>query len=125
MPSKKNRTSSTKERGTWLSIWLILIILHSILSVILIIDLTKQPNADTLPWYLSLLFLAAVAKIVAAVAIWLWEKWGLYLYAGAIIVSTIIGILLTGTLLIVFNDVLPLAILGYLLRNKWDYFNKD
>jgi hypothetical protein len=125
MTSKNKKSSNSKERGTWLSIWLILIILHSILSVILIIDLTKQPDATTLPWYLSLLFIAAVAKIVAAVAIWLWERWGLYLYAGAILVSTIIGILMTGTLLIVFNDVLPLAILGYLLRNKWDYFNKE
>lgn len=124
MTSKNKKSSNSKERGTWLSVWLILIILHSILSVILIIDLTKQPDATTLPWYLSLLFIAAVAKIVAAVAIWLWERWGLYLYAGAILVSTIIGILMTGTLLIVFNDVLPLAILGYLLRNKWDYFNK-
>ena len=124
MTSKNKKSSNSKERGTWLSIWLILIILHSILTVILIIDLTKQPDATTLPWYLSLLFIAAVAKIVAAVAIWLWERWGLYLYAGAILVSTIIGILMTGTLLIVFNDVLPLAILGYLLRNKWDYFNK-
>ncbi len=124
MTSKNKKSSNSKERGTWLSVWLILIILHSILTVILIIDLTKQPDATTLPWYLSLLFIAAVAKIVAAVAIWLWERWGLYLYAGAILVSTIIGILMTGTLLIVFNDVLPLAILGYLLRNKWDYFNK-
>jgi len=120
--SKPDNKTPHKERGTWLSIWLVLIILHGILSVFLIMGLNKQPDTGALPWYISMLFLASVAKIVGAAGIWFWKKWGIYLYSIGVLAAMIVGILMTGTMLIAINDILPLAILGWLLREKWAYF---
>jgi hypothetical protein len=44
------------------------------------------------------------------------------MFAVSVVVSVIIGLMLTGWWLIVFNEVLPLAILGWLIRDKWSNF---
>jgi len=120
--SKKSPAHRHKQRGLGLSTWLILIILHGILAVFLVMDLRKQVDEVMFPWLVAGLLLASVARVVGAAGIWLWGKWGLYLYAGGVLVAIVAGLLLTGNMLIIFGDILPLAILGWLLRNKWTYF---
>ena len=120
--AKEKNNQRKKERGTGLSIWLILIMLQSILAVFLILDYTKWADEVSLPFILSGLFLAATARFVGAIAIWRWEKWGLYLYAGGVIAALAFSLVLTGNMLWVFSDILPLAITGWLLKDKYDNF---
>lgn len=112
-----------RERGIWLSLWLILIMLHAIGVAVFIYIAANQPDApESFPWYITILVIAAIAKLIGAVAIWNWQKWGLYLYIGGVIAAIIIGLMLTGLLSIVFVYILPLAILGWLLKDKYSYF---
>ena len=117
-----SKTSHQIERGFWLSLVLILIMIHSIFSIWFVYNAQQDPSATSAPWLIGALVLVAIAKFFAAIAIWNWKKWGLYLFAVSVVVSVILGLILTGWWLIVFNEVLPLAILGWLIRDKWSNF---
>jgi hypothetical protein len=118
---KKTKKSAGNERGGWLSAWLILILLHSLFSAWLIYYLRRGPSANSSLW-LALLAIVAIANVVAVIAIWNWKRWGLILYAIGTIVGIVIGLMLTGTQLIVFQQIIPLVILGYLIKDKWARF---
>jgi hypothetical protein len=120
--AKHKENAAPKERGTWLSLWLILILLHGLLASGLIWYLRSQRNDPSPSWVLIILFLLALADIVAALAAWNWKKWGLWLYAISTAVGIVIGLILTASQLIVFHDIIPLVILGFLVRDKRDYF---
>lgn len=117
-----SKTSHQIERGFWLSLVLILIMIHSIFSIWFVYNAKQASDATTTSWLIGALVLVAIAKFIAAIAIWNWKKWGLYMFAVSVVVSVIIGLMLTGTWLIVFNEVLPLAILGWVIRDKWANF---
>ncbi|MGD8487961.1 MAG: hypothetical protein PVI68_02965 [Anaerolineae bacterium] len=122
--SKASTTQTPdKERGGWLTAWLILILLHGIIASILIFYLRQQQSESSPAWVLALLFLLSIADIVAAIAMWYWKKWGLILYLFSTVVGIAIGLILTRSQLIVFHDIVPLAILGYLVRDKLDWFD--
>ncbi|MGW8250322.1 MAG: hypothetical protein ACWGO1_06740 [Anaerolineales bacterium] len=70
---------------------------------------------------LSLMVLHSLANVIAAVGIWYWKKWALYLYALSTVVALVVGLLVAGPFSI-FHMVLPLVILGWVMRTKWDYF---
>lgn len=122
MTKHKQDPATPKERGTWLSLWLILIMLHGIFASGLIWYLRSQRSDPSPSWILAILFLLAVADIVAALAAWNWKKWGLWLYALSTAIGIVIGLVLTASQLVVFHDIIPLAILGYLVRDKRDQF---
>lgn len=122
MSKGKQPHSGTKERGALLTIWLILMILDSIFSSYLIYYLRQQQQMSSPAWIWTLLVAVAAAKIVAAVGIWFWRKWGLWLYAISVAGGIVAGLALTASQLIVFHDVIPLLITGYLVKDKRPYF---
>jgi len=120
----KKPQEAPEERGCWLTGWLILMLIHGITSSLLIFSQRNQEGGDSTVW-LGLLLLASIAIVVATVAIWYWQRWGLILYAISIGVSIVVGLVLTGTQLWVFHEIIPLAILGYLIKDKWADFGTD
>jgi hypothetical protein len=104
-----------KERGTLLSILIVLIGLHGILGAYIGYATMKAEYAKS-PWVLPVLTLVSVAAVVAAVAIWYWKQWGIYLYAVVCIAQAAVHLVVTGDLFIVFYDILPVAILAYVIN---------
>jgi hypothetical protein len=123
MTKDKAAKAPVKERGTWLPIWLILIMLHGILASALIWYLRSQRGDSSPSWILAILFALAITDIVAAIAAWYWKKWGLWLYAISTVAGVAIGLVLTRSQLWVFHDIIPLVILGYLVRDKRSDFD--
>lgn len=113
-----------KERGAWLSILLIFIMTHGAFATFLVLDFLKQQYAPSRPIILVSLIFISVATFISAIAIWFWKKWGLYLYVISTIVSMAMHLIMTGSLLVLFYDIIPPAILAYLLNshNRWRYF---
>jgi hypothetical protein len=111
-PSKK---PFHKERGTLLSVLIVLIGLHGILGAYVGYATMKAEYANV-PWVLPVLTLVSVAAVVAAVAIWYWKQWGIYLYAIVCIAQAAVHLMITGNLLIVFYEILPVAILAYVIN---------
>jgi hypothetical protein len=123
MTKKQSAGQVTKERGTWLSLWLILMMLQGLIASGLIWYLRAQGNEPSPFWMLAILFVLGIADIVAAVAAWFWKKWGLWLYALSTVVGIAVGLVLTRSQLIVLHDIIPLAILGWLIKDKRKWFD--
>jgi|WetSurMetagenome_2_1015567.scaffolds.fasta_scaffold48925_1 hypothetical protein len=104
-----------KERGTLLSVLIVLIGLHGILGAYVGYATMKTEYARV-PWVLPVLILVSVAAIVAAVAMWYWKEWGIYLFAIVCIAQAALHLMITGNLLIVFYEILPVAILAYVIN---------
>jgi hypothetical protein len=111
-----------KERGTGLSLWLIFIAGHGLLFTYLTWSVLKPGDSSAPEWMLWLLLLLSVADVVAAVALWKWKKWGFQLFGIATAVSIGLGLVVTASQLFVFYAIIPLAILGYLMKDKWQHF---
>jgi hypothetical protein len=120
-PAKKQ---VKKERGTVLSILLGLILLHAIFATFLAFTSLRDQYAGYRNWILVLFALISLADILAAVGMWYWKKWAIYLYAGTRVIATAVHLMLTGSGLVVFYDLLPVAILGYVinLQSKQNLF---
>jgi hypothetical protein len=116
----KKKPVVKKEHGALLTIVLILMAVHGIVAAYLYYDMTTAPQVQR-PWILGMMVVHSLANIAAAVGIFYWKKWGLYVYAGSTIIALVAGLISVGAWS-VFYMVLPLAIVGWLLRSKWDYF---
>jgi len=121
-----------KERGFWLTFAIVLIVLHSIAAAIYYIS-AKAGVTGTFPSFLSdprtrqtviltMMIVHMLANVVAALGIWFWKKWGLYVYAASAILALVAGLISVG-IWSAFYMVLPVAILGWLVRTKWAYFD--
>ena len=115
-------TKKKKNRGLGLSIWLILLALMNLLTLVLIVGRARGPEMMSFPYLMAALLIFSAGKVVSVIGIWFWERWGLYVYAGSVIGTMAVGLMLTGTWLYAFNEILPLAILGWLLKDKYDNF---
>ena len=117
---KNNRTGTHKERGFWLSLILVVMAVHGIFGTVLYYAIRTQEALDR-PWIISLMVLHSLANIVAAVGIWNWKKWALYVYAVSTGLAIFVGLVSVGARSI-FYMLFPFLILGWILRPKWDYF---
>lgn len=113
-----------KNRGTLLTILLVLIFVHSLLATYLAYDSLKQEYVTQTTWIIPLLLLVNLASLVSAIGMWFWKKWAIIVYAATCVIGGVIHILLTGSTMIIFYDLIPFVILGYVLRlqSKRDLF---
>ena len=118
--STKKKPQVKKHHGTLLKIALIIVAVHGIFGAYLYYSLSADPEVQR-PWILGMMVLHFLANILAAVGIFYWKKWGMYVYAASAIVALVAGLVSIGVWS-VFYMVLPVAILGWLLRTKWDNF---
>ncbi len=110
-----------KERGIWITIALVIMALHGIFATYFYYTVRTQTATLQAPMILTLMVVHSLANVLAAVGIWYWKKWALYVYAASTVLALVVGLLSVG-IWSVFYMVLPLAIIGYMLRSKWDYF---
>ena len=123
MAKPKQKGSKHHERGLGLSIWLILVVIHGFIAGFATLSLMKEPEGLTRDWLVIGLLLFTAAKVFAALGIWNWKQWGLYLYVVGVLGTMFVALFLTGFLFMaVFYEAIPLLITGWLLRGKLDYF---
>jgi len=123
-PAKTNtQAKPAKQRNLLLTIALILVILHAILVLGLFWFGAPETQRVVGSIALWLTVLSALGDVVAAVAMWFWKKWGIYLYGIATIAGGIGAMLATGSMLFFFGAILPAIIVLYIVamqRNKFE-----
>jgi len=120
---KKTQQTPKKTRGTWLTIALVVIVLHGLIAAVYYSAAKVDSAYMDRPWLITLMVVHFLANVVAAIGIWYWKKWGVYIYMGSTILAVIVGLITTGLgMYSIFYFALPLVIVGWLLRTKWDYF---
>lgn len=112
------------ERGSWLTAWLVYIALSNAWGTYRSLDMYwnlvshRAPNVPHWP-FLALGILSSFA-IIGVVGLWLWKKWGLFLYlacwASALGVNIFLGVPLWTYLLSLVN----VALLYMFLRPRWN-----
>lgn len=114
----------TKHRGGLLSFLIILMGVHAVSASYLIYTTLKQDLSGQRTWILVTLLLVSLADIVAAVGMWLWKEWAIYLYFIATAALAAVSIAVTGNVWVSLYQFIPAAILGYVIRlqNKQKYF---
>jgi hypothetical protein len=121
-PSKTAQKPVKKERGFWLGLIIVLIIVHGLIAAVAFYLWKVKPIFEVdKTWVLSLAILHFLANVVAGVAIWFWKKWGYYLYAISSLVGLFVGLITVG-IWASFYMILPLAILGWVIQSKWKLF---
>ena len=117
----KGKKAPPKVRGTALTVALVIIILHGLVAAVYYAVARRDPSLDQ-TWALGLMSLHFLLNVIAAFGIWSWKQWGIYLYTASTILAVVVGLMTIG-IWSLFYMVLPLAILGWILRTKWDYFS--
>ena len=116
-----NEKTFHKHRKWYLSLAILLVLFAGIFFTLWVFNETRLLGgtfADW-PWWAWGILVTNVADIVAALALWKWKKWGLWLYLASITTRTVLmvtaGFFGTG-----FASFLPFAIVGYAvsLNNK-------
>lgn len=122
-PVSKSQTSKKpvhKTRGFWLTAALVVMVLSGIVAAVFY-NAANTPEVDRTR-ILTAMVIANLLDVIAAVGIWFWKKWGLYVYVAATIIALIAGLVTVG-MWAAFYLVLPAVIVGWLLRTKWSYFD--
>ena len=122
MSKTKTAPKPTKHRNTWLTVALVIVFLHGILMAA--IFWTVRPDVEKTWGNIAvwIMILSAVGDIVAAVAMWLWKRWGIYLYGLAAIGSAIVAVMASGDLFLLFGALLPAIIVLYIVMMQRDKF---
>ena len=120
--SKKSQKKVQHQRGCGLTGFLIIVIVLGVGRSLLYFSMLKQDYERDLVWVLPVLFILSLATLISGFGMWNWKRWGLYLYAGATLVSVAAGLILTGSIAIVFFEFIPIAILGSILGQTSKYF---
>ncbi len=122
MSKAKPAPKPTKHRNTWLTVALIIVFLHGILMAA--IFWTVRPDVEKTWGNIAvwIMILSAVGDIVAAAAMWLWKRWGIYLYGLAAIGSAIVAVMASGDLFLLFGALLPAIIVLYIVMMQRDKF---
>lgn len=122
MAKATSKAKPAKHRNTLLTIALILVILHGLFMVA--VYWTSVPEVQRGPTNVALwvMLLAAVASVVAGAAMWFWKKWGIYLYGAAAVAEAAVGLLATGSLMMVFGALLPAIVVLYIIMMQRDKF---
>ena len=106
---KKTQSTPRKTRGTWLTIALVLIVLHGLIAAVYYAVAKVDSAYMDRPWLISLMVVHFLANVAAAIGIWYWKKWGVYIYIGSTILAVIVGLITTGLgMYSVFYFALPL-----------------
>lgn len=110
------------QRTTLMTVALVLVILHG-LFMTAVYWTTRQNLGGSSPTVLTILLLCALGDIIAGFGMWTWKRWGLYLYAAVTVIKTVIVLLFTGDIILVFASLLPAIIVAHILLPKRDAFN--
>ncbi len=118
-------TPAPKQRTTLMTIAIALVFLHGLVATAIVfaylysIGGIGEINKQIL---FGVHAAAAVASVIAAVALWYWKRWGIYLYAAAIVVSAAMALMLVG-MYGIFAELVPAFVVIYILYPKIKLFD--
>ena len=117
--AKKHHEESKPHRSTLQTIALIYVALHGFLFWL---TARSMPGAEDSTLTLSLFALASFASIVAAIAMWFWKRWGIYVYVIATFVLAGVMLLQPGGWILFFGAFIPMVIVLYIFSKSFKYF---
>ncbi len=116
---KANPPVVKKQRGGWLTAMIIIIAIHGVFNTIALLSFRDTGKWATVPpWLLAAALFDGVATVLAAVGLWYWKRWSLYLYLAATAASIAVGLFVYPSMIAVFYNLVPVLILVYILTGQ-------
>jgi hypothetical protein len=115
---KANPPVVRKEHGGWLTAAIVIMVVHGLFSTFALLSMRKTEYNQIPPWLYGTAILVGLATVVSAIALWYWKRWGLYLYVVATAASMAVGLIVFATGYAAIYNVIPLAVLGYILQGQ-------
>lgn len=114
--NQEKQKSPPKHGAAW-GTWLVLIMLHGIGAIALAYTIKLESEfANSRNLILASLSVAAILQVVSAIGLWLWKRWGLYLYVVVVFIQMAAHMVLTASVFVGFYDAIPLLITGYMIN---------
>ena len=121
--SSETAHHAKRERGIWLTIAIILVIVHHvILAGLAYYDLTTN-GIEAKSLYMPVLLLTSAASIIGGIAMWFWKRWGFLLYVASALVAATAALMNTGYLMVLAAGILPPVIVAYIYLPRQKYFD--
>jgi hypothetical protein len=115
------------ERGGCLTAWLVVVMLANaglaFYYLTSVDTFTNLPGLNISPAAIMFLALLGAVNVAAAVGIWMWKKWGFYLFGGSAAVATVVNLLSGIPIFNALTGLIGIAILWWLIRDKWQYMS--
>ena len=122
-----------KERGPWLTTWLVLIIVFDSFvllgSIFILNDSTLLKDVQTVgvaPWLIYVSAVIAVIDIILAIFLFNWKKWAFYGYCANAVIMLISNLVggdkSVSSILISILGLLGPVVLYLFMKPKWNLF---
>lgn len=102
-----------KQRSTLWTIVLALVSLGAVIDAIVPLLYRRDTYEINHPYVLGGAILVGLLGVAGVVGLWLWKRWGLYLFVASVVGSIVVGLLVYPSMIAAFHAVIPLLILGY------------
>lgn len=115
--SSKNKQGKSqpvsRQRTTMLTIVLALVSIGAVIDAVVPLLYRKTTYEITHPIVLGGAILVGLLGIAGVVGLWMWKRWGLYLFVASVAGSIAVGLVVYPVLWAAFHAIIPLLILGY------------
>lgn len=102
-----------KQRTTLLTIVLALVSIGAVVDAIVPLLYRKTTYDITHPIVLGGAIVVGLLGVAGVVGLWMWKRWGLYLFVASVIGSIGVGLVVYPAMWAAFHALIPLLILGY------------
>lgn len=104
---------ASKQRSTVLTVVLALVTIGAVFDAILPLLYRRETYEITHPIVLGGAIVVGLLGVAGVVGLWLWKRWGLYLFVASVVGSIAVGLVIYPVIWSAFHALIPLLILGY------------
>lgn len=101
------------QRSTVWTIVLALVTVGAIIDAVIPLLYRRETYEINHPIVLGGAILVGLLGLAGVVGLWLWKRWGLYLFVASVIGSIGVGLVIYPSMIVAFHALIPLLILGY------------
>lgn len=118
-------TLQSNERGGCLTAWLALMLIANAATAFYYItsgSALQQAFPSTPSWMFLILAALGIVNLISVFGLWTWKRWGFYLFIATSLVALVINLSLGLSILSSLVGLIGVAILWFLLRDKWQSY---
>ena len=112
-PQQSKGQPAVKQRSTVLTIVLALVSIGAVIDAIIPLLYRRETYEINHPIVLGGAIVVGLLGVAGVVGLWLWKRWGLYLFVASVIGSIGVGLVIYPSMIVAFHALIPLLILGY------------
>ena len=101
------------QRSTVWTIVLALVSIGAVIDAIIPLLYRRETYEINHPIVLGGAILVGLLGLAGVVGLWLWKRWGLYLFVASVLGSVAVGLVVYPSMVVAFHALIPLLILGY------------